>query len=294
MSRLSSVKRLLPLLGLALLLTACWAPVQTDPGEDSPALTLRDQQLLRIIEREQELDARAAEPDAQFPEIQRLFHDVDEAYGDFLSRNPDDLEAFLLYGKLLLKYNDLEGARDRFLAAAAIAERSGQQIAVIHQQLATICAEEGDYSRAVVFADNAIKIEPAVPAYHYGLGQILAAYRKELIDDQVFPAEEIDQLILLSFKTAMDLDPQSIPLRFRYGEAFYDVGNPDWNAALLHWQSLATDPQLSALQLDATRLHQARCLLELGLPDQARQITRLIASPQLLHSAQDMGLGTRD
>jgi tetratricopeptide (TPR) repeat protein len=159
---------------------------------------------------------------------------------------------------------------------------------VIHQQLSTICAEQGDYSRAVVFADNAIQIEPETAAYHYGLGQILAAYRQKLIDDDVFEPEALDQNILQTFATAMELEPDTLPLLFRYGEAFYDIGQPDWQAALLHWQNLATRSDLSTLQLDAVLLHQARCHIELGQPDQARSITQSIQSPQLRESANSL------
>lgn len=270
-------------------LSACRSPERDMPPAPSEnTISLKHQQLIDIIEAEQELERRAAEENAEFTEIQRVFRQVDQMYASFLSRNPDDLESRLLYGKLLLRYHDLEGARMQFLVAAKLAERSGEQFAVIHQQLSTIAAEEGDYSRAVVFADNAIKIEPQVAAYHYGLGQILAAYRQNLIDDEVFQPEVLDQNILQCFATAMELEPDTLPLLFRYGEAFYDVANPDWQLALQHWQSLGQRDDLAPLQLDAVRLHQARCHIELGQPEMARNLTRNIQSPQLRESANSL------
>ncbi len=270
-------------------LTACRSPEPTTaPAPTENTISLKDQQLLDILRAERALDLRAAEPDAEFTEIQRIFRQVDQMYASFFSRNPEDLNSRLLYGKLLLRYNDLEGARSQFLIAAKLAERTGEQVAVIHQQLSTICAEQGDYSRAVVFADNAIMIEPKTAAYHYGLGQILAAYRQNLIDDEVFEPDALDRNILSTFATAMELEPDTLPLLFRYGEAFYDIGQPDWQAALLHWQQLAGRPDLSPLQLDAVRLHQARCYIELDQPDLARSITQSIQSPQLRESANSL------
>ena len=270
-------------------LSSCRSPDRSLPPEPSAtAVSLQDQQLLDIIEAEQELERRAAEDKAEFTEIQRIFRQVDQMYASFLSRNPENLESRLLYGKLLLRYHDLEGARIQFLVAAKLAERSGEQIAVIHQQLSTIAAEEGDYSRAVVFADNAIKIDPMVAAYHYGLGQILAAFRQGLIDDEVFEPQVLDQKILQCFATAVELEPDTLPLLFRYGEAFYDVGDPDWQLALQHWQSLANRNDLAPLQMDAVRLHQARCYIELGQPDLARNLTKDIQSPQLRESANSL------
>jgi tetratricopeptide (TPR) repeat protein len=288
-----SISRLLAavlLSGIACAFTACRGPapepVATEPS--STSISLKDQQLIDILRRERELDARAARPDAEFTEIQRLFHQVDQLYASFFSRNPDDLDSRLLYGKFLTRFHDLEGARTQFLIAAKIAERSGEQVAVIHQQLSTICAEQGDYSRAVVFADNAVKMEPDVAAYQYGLGQILAAYRQQLIEDEAFLPDDIDKAIFDCFQSAKELEPDSLPLKFRFGEAFYDVGTPDWQEALLYWQNLQAHPGLSPIQSDAVRLHQARCFIELGQPDKARLITSQIDSPQIKSSADSL------
>lgn len=269
-------------------LSGCRSPDPAPPTPSENTISLKDQQLLEIIQAEKNLDSRAAEPNAEFSEIQRVFRQVDQMYASFFSRNPDDLESRLLYGKFLLRYNDLDGARKQFHEAAILAQRKGEDLAVIHQQLSTICARQGDYSLALVFADNAVKLEPNVAAYHYGLGHILLAYRLKLIEDNIMGPELIQQKISNSFASAMDLQPDTLPQLFLDGNAFYDFDDPDWQAALILWQTIASRQEISQAQLDAVRVHQVRCLVKLGNIDQARAISQSIQSPQLRNTADSL------
>ncbi len=267
-------------------LTACRSPESSRSSTPTgDAISLKDQQLLDIIEAEKELDARAAEPDVDSSEVQRLFYLVDQMYASFFSRNPEDLNSRLLYGKLLMRYNDLEGARTQFLVAAKLAERTGEPVAVIHQQLATIAAEQGDFSRALVFADNAVKYEPEVADYHYGLGQILLAFRRELIAEEIFDEASIDRKIQQSFTDAINLEPATLPQLYVDGLACYDLQDPDYAGALALWNTLAQHPGTSAQQRDAVSVHQVRCLVQLGRLQEARDIANAIQDPELGNSA---------
>ena len=275
------------LVGLAaLLLHGCRSSPPVAAAEPAASTTLLDQKLLEVIELEQALNRAAAQPDADRVEIQRLFQQVDREYSGLIARNPDHLESRLLYGKLLSRFGDSESARDQFLMAAKI----DPAIAVIHQELGTYYAEEGDFTRALAYALNAIRLEPETAAYHFGLGQVLAAYRQEFIDEGVFTPEQVDADMLKAFRTASELEPEALDLQFRYGEAFYDVGQPDWATALQHWQTLQKHPLLSPYQQDAIRLHQARCLLELDRAEEARTLARQVQVPELRHSAEALGL----
>jgi hypothetical protein len=250
------------LLGL-LVLTACRSPETQVPSAEAPAirsLSLLEQQLLEIIETEQRLDRAAARPDADEREIQRQFHELNRRYQGIIARNPDHLESRLLYGKFLSRYGDREGARDQFLFAARI----DPNIAVIHQELGTYYAEEGDHTRALAYALNAVELEPETAAYHFGLGQLLAAFRPEFLNEDVFTPRQIDEKMLEAFRTAARLEPDSLNLQFRYGQAFYDLSNPDWEGALAHWHHLGERKDLDALQADMVRVNRVRCLVELG------------------------------
>jgi tetratricopeptide (TPR) repeat protein len=266
---------------LALSLTACRSTPETPPSEPKESLSLLDERLLKTIDMEAQLEAEAAKPDATESEIQRLFQQVSREYQGIIARNPNNLESRLLYGKLLMRYGDGKGARNQFLMAA----RTDPDIAVIHQQLSTYYAEEMDYTRALAYALNAIEIEPETAIYHFQLGQLLAAFRDEYISEGVFTAEQLDSEMLASFKRACDLEPDTLPFQFRYGEAFYDVDDPDWQAALDQWEALAGNPALTPLEQDAIRLHQAQCLVQLGQPVAAQIKIDEVQSPELKPSA---------
>jgi tetratricopeptide (TPR) repeat protein len=275
------------LLGLILLAPGCRNPAPAEPREPSEtSLTLLDQQLLEVIELEKELDEMAAAPDADYGQVQRHFQEVAQLYHGIIVRNPNHLDSRLLYAKLLSRFGDREGAWEQFITAAKLAEKEDLQIAVIHQELSTYYAEEGDHTRALAYALNAVEIEPEIAAYHFGLGQVLAGFKPEFMEDGIYSSARIDEMMLTAFASAKDLQPHSLDLQFRYGEAFYDVESPDWNVALAHWQSLAANPALSPFQQDAVRLHQARCLIELDRPEEAREIANAVQSPQLKDSAK--------
>ncbi|NDV61959.1 tetratricopeptide repeat protein [Puniceicoccales bacterium CK1056] len=266
---------------LALSLSACRSPAPQQGSQSSESLSLLEERLLETIEMEARLEEEAAMPGADKREIQRLFQRVAREYEGIIARNPDNLESRLLYGKLLMRYGDGTGARNQFLNAARIEP----DVAVIHQQLSTFYAEERDYTRALAYALNAIEIEPETAIYHFGLGQLLAAFREEFITEQVFTGYKLDSEMLKSFKTACELEPDTLPFQFRYGEAFYDVDGPDWQLALEHWEFLSVHPGLTQLQQDAVRLHQARCLVELGQTKAAQEKIDAVKSPELQPSA---------
>ena len=67
--------------------------------------------------------------------------------------------------------------------------------------------------------------------------------------------------------------------------AFYDFEQPDWQSALILWQTLASHPSVSPSQVDAIRVHQVRCLINLRQLDQARSLAQSIQSAELRNSA---------
>jgi cytochrome c-type biogenesis protein CcmH/NrfG len=266
------------LAAVTILLGGCRSQPGPAPADEGYRISLLEEKLLEVIELEQQLDALAAEEEPDRMEVQRRFQQVAREYQGIIARNPDHLESRLLYGKLLSNYGDRNGARDQFLVAARI----DPEIAVIHQQLSTYFAEENDPTRALAYALNAVRIEPDTAAYHFGLGQLLVAFREDYLEEAVFTDSQIDAELLKAFRTAAELEPDTLPLQFRYGEAFYDVADPDWNSAHAQWESIAARNDLSPLQTDAVRLHRARCLSALGQDDAAQALLDAVESPELL------------
>lgn len=247
--------------GILLLFPGCQSRHAQPPvADEATTLSLLERQLLEVIAAEDRLEQLASSPEPDEREVQRIFHDVVRDYEGIIARNPNHLESRLLFGKLLSRYGDREGAYQQFLLAARI----NPEIAVIHQELSTYHAEEGDPTRAMAYALNAVELAPEVPAYHFGLGQLLAAYRPEYLAEGVYTEAEIDREMLAAFQTAASLKPDSLDLQLRYGEAFYDAAEPDWETALAHWRWLLGWPGLTPLRTDAIHLHILRCLIELG------------------------------
>lgn len=283
MKRLTRLSTGWLLLAVAIiLLVGCRNAPEPAPATEGYRISLLEEKLLEVIELEEQLDALAAGEEPDRMEVQRRFQQLAREYQGIIARNPDHLESRLLYGKLLSRYGDRDGARDQFLMAARI----DPEVAVIHQQLSTYFAEENDPTRALAYALNAIRIEPETAAYHFGLGQLLVAFREDYLEEAVFTRSQIDEELLTAFRTAAELEPGTLPLQFRYGEAFYDVTNPDWPTALAHWEKIAARDDLSALQVDAVRLHRARCLAALGREDEARELVEAVRSPELEQSVE--------
>ena len=276
------------ILALLALPAGCRGPRGEEPPVEAPAtsMSLLDRQLLELIDLETALDEVASRPDADPGEVHRRFQEVEKEYFGIITRNPDNLDARLLYAKLLSRYGDREGAWEQFLVSAKLAEKEGLPAPVVHQELSTYYAEDGDYTRAIAYALNAVESAPETAEYHFQVGQVLAAYKQEFIRDQIYSSVRIDKMMLEAFAMARDLQPDSLDLQFRYGEAFYDVEDPDWLAALAHWQALAENPDLSPLQQDFVRLHTARCLIELDRPEEARQLADSVQSEQLKDSSE--------
>lgn len=267
---------------LLLLLAGCSSPVESPRTPTDSQITLMEKNFFEVRELEMQLEAAMKEENADQREIQRLFQIVDLEYAGLISRNPDNVEIKILYGKLLSRVGDTRGAITQ-LGEVLMKE---PDLAAVHLELSTCFAEEGDFTRAMFYAFNAQELEPEVAAYHYQIGQILAAFRDQFIEEEVYTPAKIDSLMLEAFDSARKLEPDELPLQFRYGEAFYDVQNPDWNLPLAHWQEVINHPALSETEADAVRLHQVRCLIELQLFDQIPQVASEIQTPAFKQSVE--------
>lgn len=286
------LKTILYLLTLTALI-ATFGACQSQPPKPAPqAATAQNstdssssflqRRLLELVQKEKELDELASKSNTQASQVQPMFQQLARDYRSLISDNPDKLEPRLLYGKLLSRYGDSEGAREQFLLAAKI----DPEVAVIHQELGNYYAEEGDYTRALAYYLNAVHYGPDEAVFHFGLGQLLASYRYQFLQDQIFDQETLDQQMIEAFSQASSLQPDNLTFQFRLGEAFYDVDSPDWEQALLHWNQLQERDDLSPIQVDAVRLHRARCLLNLQRHGEARQIAQQVSTPALQQTKQ--------
>jgi len=196
-----------------------------------------------------------------------------DQYFVYITNYPKDVNAIVLYGKLLNR----TGLNDLAYEAFRHADSLDQNLAVVKQQLANHLAETGKYSPALDLLRQAVALAPNEPVYHYQIGELLNFYYEHFVADKLFDQAGINKTMEAEFARAAALAPQEPGYAWRQAECFYDMADPDWHAALAVWTELAQHTTATAL-LEMIRLHRARALLELGRMDEARP---LIAEPVL-------------
>ena len=90
-----------------------------------------------------------------------------------------------------------------------------------------------------------------------------------------------------AFRQAAELAPDRIEFTYRYAESFYDLENPDWDAALKVWNKLEAQAE-SDLERQTMRLHIANVLLKQGKADLARAQLDTVNEPALLAQKQKL------
>ncbi|MGF1484496.1 MAG: tetratricopeptide repeat protein [Opitutales bacterium] len=231
--------------------------------------TFADFRLQRLIEDERRLFAEFE----RFPERysdgekERRVRAVADGYQAFIADNPENVYALILYGKLLRRVGDSEGAKVLFLRADEINPR----LAVVKQQVGNYLFEEGHFVEALPWFLTALELEPEVALYHYQAGETLALAKAELLADGVYTAEALDRAMFSAFAGAVDRAPHERQYEMRLAEAYFDASNPDWSQALKLWVELEATSQ-SAVERAVVRLQRARVLLELGRTEEAREL----------------------
>ena len=260
---------------------ACRSPQGGGGSDGNDTVSLYEQRLLRAIDDKAALEAAAqAAAEADFPEIERRFHQLAAEFNSILADNPEQIEARLIYAKLLDYFGDRTGARDQF---AEVLKRD-PTVAVAYQQLGTWFAEEGEHAQALAYYLLAIEHAPGEAIYHYGVGDLLFTFRPGFLEDGAFEAATLDSMMQEAFRKAAALAPGNLAYQFRYGESFYDVPASDWAEALATWEALDARTDLSPLQHEAISLHRARCLGELGRYAEARALAARVTSSGLAAS----------
>jgi tetratricopeptide (TPR) repeat protein len=248
---------------------------------------LNTERLIEITKREQQIYQKIT-TDPEFysaDDLERRINELTLSYSTYLSDNPDDVSALILYGKLLRRIGQYDEAFKVFLKA----DELDPKIAVVKQQVGNHLAENGKGKAALTFYLNAIDLSPTIPEYHYALGELLFTFRDQFLEDAIFTRDALDREMLKSFQTAVQLQPDNLDVQMRLGEAYYDLAYPNWKAALLHWNTLRkatpTDQTVLCQILD---LHKARVLGKLDRNQEAQELAATIVQPSLQKSKQQV------
>jgi len=256
------------------------APLPGRPAMQAPGTPSREARLGVIYAHEESLWARAARPGAeQDSALQDAFLELTRQYDRHLAAEPQDVEARLLYGKLLRRLGQADRAQEVFIEA----DRLNPNLAVVKQQIGNYLAERGDALGSVRMFLKAIELEPEVALYHHQLGELLDHFNEALLRSGEFNRELLDRQMLQAFESAVRLAPEQVTFRLRWAEAHFDVAQPDWAAALAAFEGAMVYAR-SELERQTLLLHRARCLKELGRPDDARTLAEAVNDPRLGHS----------
>lgn len=247
--------------------------------------SLADKRLADIALREERIYKKIAENPEFYStdDIERHISDLIGAYSAYLLHHPKDVNALILYGKLLRRVEKYDEAFSSFLKA----DELDPNIAVVKQQIGTHLAEGGKAKAALPFYLRAVELEPETAIYHYALGELLHQFRATYIEEKIFTRDALEREMLKAFKKAAALQPDAFNLQMRLGEAYYDLSSPDWKAALLHWNALRekTENQLQAEILD---LHRARVMAKLGRGAKAIELAEAVLTPSLQRSKRQV------
>lgn len=246
---------------------------------------LASKRLLAIAEKEADIYQKIAE-DPEFysaDDLDRRIHELAQSYSNYLVDQPDDVSAYILYGKLLRRLQEHEQAFMAFLKA----DELDPEIAVVKQQIGNHLAEEGKGKAALTFYLRAIELEPETAAYHFALGQLILNFRQEFIKDGIFTRDALEREMLKAFRKAAALEPTVFEYQMRLGEAYYDLTSPDWKGALIHWNKMRKRSE-TTLQAEILDLHRARVLGKLGRAEEARGLLDRVFNPALQNSKQQV------
>lgn len=265
--------------------TAPAAASKADAGQKSDAKsdavdapTRIERTLLDITETESQLFHSMETGELKQEDFERRAIALSYRYDELISRDPNNVEVLILYGKYLRRLGQNRQANVFF----AHADRLSPNLAVVKQQLGNYLAEEGNYPEALTYYMKAVELEPNEAVYHYGIGELLATFRDKFVADGAFTEDAIDTQTLAAFAKAVELAPGDKDFAFRHAEAYYDIRTPRWEAALALWNGISERKDLTTYERDAARLHRARINCELGRSKDALALVRDEVDPVLM------------
>ncbi|MBS0631563.1 MAG: hypothetical protein JSS11_06590 [Verrucomicrobia bacterium] len=262
---------------LALLLAL---PLRAAEDETLPERTLK-----KLVAQQQELLAEAAKDHSKVNQdsFRTQIESVCSGYEVLLRDNPNMAEGFAAYGYLLSKLGQDKEAIRILLKANEL----DKDQPLVKNQIGNILAEQGHPVDALTYYLAAAKLAPKEPLYHYQIGTLLHEARDDFLKAGEWKAEALDKASHDAFKQAAELAPDRIEFTYRYGESFYDLDPPDWDAALKVWAALEEKAQTS-LERETMRLHAANILIKQGKTDHARIVLSTVTEKALQEQKQKL------
>jgi len=247
--------------------------------------SMTERSLRKLVERQHELleQASRAGDDFDQSDFEQQMQRVCLGYEVLLRDSPEFAAGYAAYGFLLRQI----GMDRESVAMLMKANQYDANIPIVKNQLGNYLAEQGRPLDAVSYYLAAIKLDPDEPLYHYQLGTLLHVARDDFVLSDEWSAESVDAAMHEGFRQAAELAPDRIEFTYRYAESFYDLPEPDWDAALKVWASLEEQAR-SAPEREAMRLHAANVCLKLGKTAHARLLLANVTDPALAEQKQKL------
>lgn len=254
-------------------------------AEPPASESLTDRGLRLLLERQQSLFAEAREQGDKLDQnnFQNRIQELVRDYEIYLRSNPNNADAYAAYGYLLGKVD----MRREALVMLMKANRLNSEIPLVKNQLGNLLAEAGKPLEAVSYYIAAIRLAPKEPLYHYQLGTLLAEARDDFLQSGEWTRDSIEHSMYEAFKQAHTLAPDRFEFAYRYAESFYDLANPDWDAALKLWSELEARAE-TPIERETMRLHAANILIRQGKMDHARLALAMVTEPELQAQKQKL------
>ena len=254
-------------------------------GLRAEAESMADRTLKQIAERQRTLleDAVKQGDKLDAETFRSQVQDLSHSYERLLQDNPKFAAAYASYGYLLRKVDMRKEAAAMLLKA----NQYDSDIPLVKNQLGNLLAEDGKPREALPYFIAAVKLVPGEALYHYQLGTLLYEARDDFLKSGEWTRPALDQAMHEAFKRAAELAPERFEFGYRYGESFYDLEKPDWDAALKVWGALE-EKAGTAIERETLRLHAANVLLKQGRPDQAKFLLNSVTEPELQAQKQKL------
>lgn len=249
------------------------------------AETLAEKTLKDIVARQRDILARADQEGDQIDEarLRGELQNVIHSYDVLIQKSPDFAPAYVAYGLLLGRVGMTREAVGILLKA----NKLDAEIPIVKNELARFLAEDGKVVEALPWLTAAIELEPREPLYHHHLGKLLAEGRDEFVKTGQFTRAALDQAMLEAFARAAELAPANIGYAYRSAEAYYDLGAPQWGAALAAWSALETRVQ-PGVEQQTVRLHAINVLIKMDRREHARALLVSVTEPVLAKQKQTL------
>ncbi len=253
MSHESSMKAFCRFFVLVIGLATLFSPAFAAPARD-PDAALRE-----LVNRQNALFAEAEKNDPKFDQdnFRSQLQQLSDEYNQLIRAYPEFATAYAAYGLMLSKSDNRKEALAMFLQA----NRLNKNMPMVKNEIGNYLAEEGHPVDALNYYLGAIQLAPKEPLYHYQLGTLLNEGRDDFLQSGQWTRDVIDQTMQQAFQKAAELAPDNIGYAYRYGESFYDLAKPDWDAALAYWKKLE-NRVAPGIEQQTIRLHEANVLIK--------------------------------